>query len=371
MAGSDTGRALGWTAAIAGALLLLGLLVSGVVTERRGAAVTGAAPEIKVTAIELEQLDPPSVRALGPGAIAEPAAVERVAAPLGPSPDATEELTVVVLGMGSGDTAEVTLERHGLHFRRATDRATDARNPDVRTGVARGPEGRVVFERHDGSGSRMVVRAEGFARHVEDIESGRREVQVELVPVDPVTIDFPGLAGRPGTFELSVSFGTGFEPVSIDAAGRATLPFPPVARQVGFVLGTYPERAGGDQAFPLLGGSVSVTEVERNFRFADVVARRVEFLPPVPGESFELWVEIVPPYAVQLPSKPGWSGPYGLYRAQHIASDPVGVLVVQLLEGATSELRFVGAISGEFEPEGFEVVADGPIALVRKVEGGR
>jgi hypothetical protein len=318
----------------------------GPAAARRGPTAPGATLAVAPTA------GPAPVRSAAPGPDVEREAVE-------PAPTGVDDrsLRVVVVGLAEGEPAAVTLVG-------PLGAAGEPIGTTVR-GVT-GPFATAVFPRRTADRApRLRVEAEGYAPHAQDLPPGLEELRVVILPCEPLVIEFPGLAGRPGRFELAGRIDHRPVVVPIDGDGRATYRSVPDHGRLDFVLRTDPERSGDDGPVALLGGGQAFDVDRRRFRFADVRAHRVELLAPVPGERFRLSFELVPPQFAAMPSKPGWSGVHGLHSPIGLDSDAAGVLVVDLLEGTATDVLFEGAVSGPRELPPFTVHGPGPVDLDR------
>ena len=213
---------------------------------------------------------------------------------------------------------------------------------------------------------KLSVRADGYGIEWRRDLAPDSSVEVVLVPLRPLRVEFPRLTPDAGHFRAV--FRGAWDPsesvdVWLDASGVAVMP-------AGVETGTcqvqiYAEPILAHDSTPqlLMTGSIDFDADVRTFRYEEVSAHRVAFLPPEEAETFTLSFLLRPPDGVELPRGGGWSGGYGIYGRIELESDSLGQLELSLLAGQVYDVTMTGSVSGEIELEPFEILSSGSIAL--------
>ncbi len=244
----------------------------------------------------------------------------------------TRHLVIEVQGPGARD--EVTLE---VHAQPATQESgflhVRLRSP--------GPLARFELPAAPGGPSTLLVAScPGFvprAALAPGDDAG--PVRIVLEPARTFELFFPHAAGHGASARLafaapvvssSTRYGSVHEYAPLDAHGLATFRILPEFAHANYTL-RVPVAAGLPRGVAVLGGRLDTRRPER---FDGVRLHPVVLVPPPGIEGpFRLRFELEPPPDIELPRRPGWSGPYGLHGAIELASDPAGRLELPLPPG--------------------------------------
>ena len=290
---------------------------------------------------------------------------------------------LVVQGLRPGCTARV-VHSMGEVTREAEVRATPA-----------DPSPSLLLPRLEGEyqSEKILVEAEGFGKRgiPLDPEVDVDEVTAYLIPEQPLVLEFPGLAGHLGSFEVllewvdppeAAQFSGVFRPMvfmdlraPLDASGSAVvrgLLFP--SRPALTVL-SLPRTAGLPVA--IYRASLHVQPGQGALVWPGLTAHEVSFRAPESGRPFELLFRPDLEVSLQLPDGAGhfgWTNAYGMHAGVHMYSDGSGRLELLLPPTISTlpSIRYLGADQpAQPEGEGWEELrpflmdGPGPIQLER------
>ncbi|MEO0650066.1 MAG: hypothetical protein AAFZ65_05260 [Planctomycetota bacterium] len=225
----------------------------------------------------------------------------------------------------------------------------------------------------------VTVRVDGPIGYRGALATATREtgrLVVDLVPILPVRIHFPGLAPRASHFGIARRASKATEPgdgparsakvVPLDRFGSATFEFRPESGPLPFSLQWRdPSEVQGPMV--VLSGTVHVTPEQREFSFPDVVSHAVQIVPLGIDGPYRLEFKLAHPSDIDLPHLGGWSGGYGLYGGLTFQSEPDGRLFVELLAGSATHVKLESKSLGEVSLESFEVGQSG-VAILAQVD---
>lgn len=371
-------RALVLTVAV---LLLAGLwLLSGLGGEESGGGVAGpqrSAPGPQgETSLELDPARTGEGVAQGAReeASAAPAAILEPAPPLG-------SVRLIVEGLRPGSTARVTHTRGEVTQTAELEATRDDPSPSV-----------LLERRGGGDPSEPVlgrewirVEAEGYCTRglPLDPEAEVDEVVATMVPDQALLLEFPGLAGHPGSFEVSLEWSdppeasqySGIEVpfvfmderVPLDASGSASVRGLLVPSSVTLSLLSLP-RTPGLPGVVIYRCSLRVEAGRGSLAWPDLRVHEVSLQAPEAGRPFEVHYRPSLNSSLHLPDGArhfGWTNPYGMHEQVRLRSDASGRL--ELLLPPTTRtvptLRYLEDEEAE-EDEGWEelapMVVDGP-----------
>ena len=210
----------------------------------------------------------------------------------------------------------------------------------------------------------ILVSAPGYGSRGFTLEPGvdLGEIVCELVPSQPLRVEFPRLAGLQGHLSATLTWSdpagavqqSGIhipnvrmeETHALDPQGHATFEATLVPSHPILHLHSTPLEGGHDRPVTIFETSVSVDAQRTALTFEDLEVHLVEFLPPTPGTAFRLQFRPEAPSRISLPEgtrSRGWTNSYGFHGGHRLRSDVRGRLMIYLPPTLSPDARISAA----------------------------